>query len=351
MGVLVDVGSLWHSLRFSRPAFAGTALSGSLVPLLLSLVLIMAAMPSASLAAPLKIAIVEFDAVNQPAKAGGWGRYVAEALTTAAVKSNAFDVVERHLLQKVMSEQLMGDRDKGFASEAQSVANMVGADYVLSGSVMKVDEQVHIDARLVDVASGAIISAQNIISSTNLKQLAKKIDALMASLQENVYGPGGGPVSGQGAPAAVPLVLDVKMAAADGLQIALREGDVLTAEDGYYLEVALGQKLYLYIGQVDAGGALYALYPNPDFSPRANPLSPGSGYRIPADVNFHLDENTGKETIYALAAPGPVQEIERVFERLGTADPFAMEDLVAQFQEAVEKGAPEYKKVIWFRHE
>ncbi len=44
-----------------------------------------------------KIAILEFEAVNDEARASNKGRIVSEKITTAAVKSDMFDVVERQL--------------------------------------------------------------------------------------------------------------------------------------------------------------------------------------------------------------------------------------------------------------
>lgn len=306
-------------------------------------------------ASQVKVAVLEFDAVNQPAKAGGWGRAVSEMLTTAAVNSGAFAVAERHLMQKVMSEQMMGDRDKDYVSSAQSIGNMVGADYILSGSVTKVDSQLRIDARLVDVATGAVISAQDLVARADLAQLSKKIKDLMADMVESVYGGAPPQVSqpAESAPAALaePFVLKVKLAAPAGVDLLLKEGDTLTSADGYFLELATARKLYVYVGQIDASGSLYALFPNPAFSAAGNPLEPGALVRVPGQENFHLDDTTGTETIMALASPGPVPEVERVFERLDTADPFAMEDLARQFQDTVQGGVSGHVTVIRLNHE
>lgn len=305
-------------------------------------------------AAQLKIAIVAFDAVNQPAKAGGWGRSVAEMLTTAAVNTGAFEVVERHMLEKVMSEQSMGSREVGFTSAAQSIGNMVGADYLLSGSVMKMEDQVRIDARLVDVASGAIITATSVVSDSRLDRLSKKIDELMASMVKSVYGAPPPPqeaLEAQPAPAAgePPVRMEALFATAGGVQIPLAQGDTLTAADAYYVQLDVGRRLYVYAVQIDAAGALYALFPNQAFCGRDNPLPPGR-YRVPAGENFYLDQSVGKETLFVLASPGPLENVDRVFAQLETADPFAMEDLVAQFQEAFNAAASEYKSSVWFWH-
>ena len=140
---------------------------------LLSALVLAGAWGSPARAAKLKIAIVAFDTVNDLAEEEGWGRQVSEMLTTAAVNTGAFEVVERHLLEKIMSEQAMGNRDQGFTSVAQSVGNMVGADFLLSGSVFKSPKgQLRVDARLVDVANGEIIVAKSFLTSDDLGPLS-----------------------------------------------------------------------------------------------------------------------------------------------------------------------------------
>jgi len=350
---------LGFSLRAPHVAhLTGVRVTAGIAALFVAVCLLMAAAwPGSALAAPVKIAIIEFDALNQTAKAGGWGRSVSEALTTAAVNSGAFAVVERHLLQKIMSEQMMGDREQGFASEAQSIANMAGADYVLSGSVRKEGDQLSIAARLVDVASGAIVTAQNVATRSDPKSLTKSTAEIMEAFRKGVYGeaaPAAPAVPAAQKPAAAParpVALEVKLAAPGGVDILLKEGDTLTSADGYYLQVAAGQKVHVYVAQVDATGSLYALFPNPAFAPQSNPLQPGATVRVPGAENFHLDDNTGKETIYALASTGPMPDVERIFEHAATADPFAMEDLVRQFQDAAERVPAEYKDTIWLHHE
>ncbi len=336
--------------------WVGAALSRGVFVLLLALPLLWLPGAQSARAQVLKIAIVELDAVNQPAKAGGWGRIAAEVLTTAAVKSGAFEVVERHLLEKVMSEQSMGAREVGFASVAESIGNMVGADYLLSGSVMKIDEQVQVEARLLDVGTGAILTAQRMTAPAALDKFSKKSDELMAALVKSVYGGAPAPATAPAAPGGKapvvgrPLEVSVQLAAAAGLNIPLRQEDSLTAQDAYFLELRTARALHVYAVQVDAMGNLYALFPNPDFARQGNPLPPGQSVRVPEAENFHLDATTGKETILVLAAAAPVPEAERILGGLATADPFAMEDLARQFQDLLKAAEPDLTYSVWFWH-
>ncbi len=299
----------------------------------------------------MKIAVLEFDPVNDLAKDEGWGRSVADMLTTSAVNSGSFQVVERHLLQKIQSEQAMGTRETGFTSVAESIGNMVGADYVLSGSVMRQGNQLSISSRLVNVASSTILTAENTVSGVDLAQLARNMEQLMKKLVDRVYG--GAPAQpGQRAVAApgAPLRAQVNFAAAGGLTIPVSEGDTLSEQEAYYLEIAVSPRQYVYAAQLDARGALYALFPNPDFSGRNNPVEAGVTLRVPEIENFFLDENTGKETIYVLSSPYPLEQVEQIFAGLATAGAAGMEDLATRFQAAAAAVEAPNRYTLWFWH-
>ncbi len=299
----------------------------------------------------MKIAVLEFDPVNEVAKDEGWGRSVADMLTAAAVNSDSFQVVERHLLQKIQSEQAMGTRETGFTSVAESIGNMVGADYVLSGSVMRQGNQLSISSRLVNVASSTILTADNTVSSVDLAKLAKSMEQLMKKMVDRVYGeapaqPGQKAAIAPGAP----LRAQVNFASGSGLTIPVSEGDTLTEQEAYYLEIAVSPSQYVYAAQLDASGALYAMFPNPAFSGRSNPVQAGVTLRVPEVENFFLDENTGKETIYVLSSPYPLDQVEQVFAGLAMADGAAMQDLAARFQAAAAAVDPANKFTLWFWH-
>ncbi len=321
------------------------------IALLFPLLLLILSIPlgeECEAAGAMKIAIVAFDPVNDIAKDEGWGRQIAEMLITAAVNGKRFEVVERHLLEKIMSEQSMGARDSSFTSAAQSIGNMVGADYLLSGTIFKGrNGQMRVEARLVDVASGQILFAQSLLSSEDLGELSKKSDKMMLGFAEAAYGGKKPVVAGATGGRADEFAARFYLASKSGLVFTLNPEDELTADESYYLTVDVPRPLHVYIAQIDSRGDLYPIFPNPEFSSRNNPLSAGSGLRFPDKDFFFLDDNTGKERIHILAFDRANKDAESCFNQASSG---RASEAATAF-EALAAGTPAGNKAsIWFWH-
>lgn len=131
-----------------------------------------------------KIAVVEFDALNDEAKKSQMGRMTAELMITAAVNSHIFDVVEREIIQKILNEMEFGARGATYASVAQKIGELAGADAVLSGAVSELKDQMRIDARLVNVVDGRILAAKGEFARTDLKSLNSAAEAIMREMTQ-----------------------------------------------------------------------------------------------------------------------------------------------------------------------
>jgi TolB-like protein len=298
--------------------------------------------PRDARAAGLKIAIIEFKPLNEATKDDGLGPMIAESLTTAAVNTRSFEVVERHLLEKIMSEQAMGQRDMNFTTAAESIGKMVGADYLLSGSVIKTKNgQVRVEGRLVDVTSSQIVAAESFLSTEDLGQLGVEANKFMQRLRAKLGQP-------QGGAGPVGLAARFYFYSRNGLSIELRDEDAMTAEEGYYILLDLAKTSYVYAAQIDARGELYPIFPNSEFSAKANPLSAGKGFRLPAQDYFFLDENTGKERILVLASDGPLKDVDAIFAQAGSGGKGAK--LAESFEQIFQKAPPLAKRSVWFWH-
>ncbi len=129
----------------------------------------------------LRIAILQFEAVNEEAQAGNKGRMVAEMLTTEAFKTGLFHVVERHLIKKVMDEMEFGDT--GFSgTEAQKIGVMLGADAVLTGAVSEFLGVLRIDARLINVQDGRILLADGAQTQLTMQDISQAVQLLMGKM-------------------------------------------------------------------------------------------------------------------------------------------------------------------------
>ncbi len=95
----------------------------------------------------------------------------------------------------------------------------------------------------------------------------------------------------------------------------IRSGDVLTGKDFYAVSFIPGNPAFVYIFQVDSHGKKIRIFPNEEFSPEKNPLSPENSYRIPPKGKwFELDQNTGTEQIILIARNKKLKKPEKICE-------------------------------------
>lgn len=128
-----------------------------------------------------KIAVLDFQLQGHGYETTDMGKIVAEWLITALVREGRFEVVERRLLQKVLEEQklvMAGVVDENSATE---LGKLLGVKVIISGSVMRFQNIMEVNARIIDVESASIITAESVKSSTAIRledlvfQMAEKI--------------------------------------------------------------------------------------------------------------------------------------------------------------------------------
>lgn len=128
-----------------------------------------------------KVAILEFQTVSDLGGVSVKGRIVSEKITTAAVKSGFFDVVERHLIQRILDENEFG-KDGISGTNAQKIGLLLGADAVLSGVVTEYKDQLSIDARLIEVSTGAILMADEAFARNDLQSITEAAKTVFAKM-------------------------------------------------------------------------------------------------------------------------------------------------------------------------
>ncbi len=116
-----------------------------------------------------KIAVLDFQLEGQGFETQDMGVIVAEWFTTALVKSGRFEVIERGLLKKLLDEQKLSMSGVVDASTATKIGKFLGAQTIISGSVMKLQNIIEINARIIDVQTASIIAAENVKSTTTVK--------------------------------------------------------------------------------------------------------------------------------------------------------------------------------------
>ncbi|MEJ2200471.1 MAG: FlgO family outer membrane protein [Desulfuromonadaceae bacterium] len=113
-----------------------------------------------------KIAVLDFQMQGEPFENEDMGAIVAEWFITAMVKEGRFDVIERRLLEKILSEQRLSMSGIIDETSATQIGKLLGVKVIISGSVMKVRDVLEVNARIIDVENASIIAAESVRSST-----------------------------------------------------------------------------------------------------------------------------------------------------------------------------------------
>ncbi len=112
----------------------------------------------------IKIAVLDFQLQGKGYETADMGGIVAEWFVTALVKTGRFDVIERRLLRTLLEEQKLGMTGIIDESSATKLGKVLGVKSIISGSVMKLQDVLEINARIIDVETGSIIAAETVRS-------------------------------------------------------------------------------------------------------------------------------------------------------------------------------------------
>jgi len=134
-----------------------------------------------------KIGIIEFQSLNDEAKKDNLGKIVSEMLTTSFVNSESFKIIEREQLQKVVQEFQLSQSGIIDTSYAKQIGKITGADAIVIGSVTKIGGDLRLDARIIDVESGIILTAEKSEGKVNLKSIGMMTDQIVANLVSQFY--------------------------------------------------------------------------------------------------------------------------------------------------------------------
>ena len=120
-----------------------------------------------------KVAVLDFQLQGEGFETKDMGSIVAEWFITALVKTGRFDVVERAMLKKILNEQKMGASGAIDEKTATKLGKILGVKVIISGSVMKLQDIMEVNARIIDVETASIIAAESVkaTASTSLQSL------------------------------------------------------------------------------------------------------------------------------------------------------------------------------------
>ncbi len=131
-----------------------------------------------------KIAVLDFELIGDKLETTDMGAILSEWFITSIVKSGRFDVVERAMLKKIIAEQKLSTTGIIDDSSASELGKILGVRVIISGSVLKIDNTIEINARVISVESGSIIAAENIRGTTN-SDLHRLVNRLTSKIMRN----------------------------------------------------------------------------------------------------------------------------------------------------------------------
>ncbi|MBT8373666.1 MAG: CsgG/HfaB family protein, partial [Deltaproteobacteria bacterium] len=134
-----------------------------------------------------KIAVMEFKSLNPGAKTTNLGSMISEMFTTEVVNNNSFKIVEREQLNKILGELKIGQSGVLDTTDAQKLGKILGARAIITGSVMKMGDNLRIDSRIIEVETGIIVSAERRICKEDLNDISRNIADMTAALAQKFY--------------------------------------------------------------------------------------------------------------------------------------------------------------------
>jgi len=126
------------------------------------------------------IAIIDFDDLTN----SNLGAQVAEFLRTAFVQTNQFTVVERAQLEKVLKEQKFTISELVDPANAAQLGKLLGATYIITGSITKFGSNWLINARFIDVNTAQTTKAAQ-ASGKSEDEFIDMMNSLVKQLSAN----------------------------------------------------------------------------------------------------------------------------------------------------------------------
>jgi len=118
-----------------------------------------------------KIAVIEFSDLE--GNVTQFGKYLAEELITRLFRTKKFEVVERQLLNKVLSEQKLGITGLIDDKSAIAIGKILGVDAIVSGTITDFVTDLKVNARIISTETGKVfgVAATNIVKDENVRKL------------------------------------------------------------------------------------------------------------------------------------------------------------------------------------
>ena len=132
----------------------------------------------------IKIGIKEFGNTTQQQDLG---KMIVEIFTTAFVKSEAFAIVERQQLEKVLHEYELNQSGMIDSSTAKEIGHILGVDAILTGNVSQIGNDQRVDVRVIDISTGLVIVAEKMESAISINSVSLMAKRVIRRMTDTYY--------------------------------------------------------------------------------------------------------------------------------------------------------------------
>lgn len=129
-----------------------------------------------SVQAQMTVAIADFKNNTDSFYLDDWEKSIPEFLKSELSKTEDLVIVERRQLESVLKEQALSMTGLVDSSTAQQVGSLLGAEFVISGSINQSGKWIRIDAKIIRVSSGHVKSEK--VQAPDDKHLTEMISLL-----------------------------------------------------------------------------------------------------------------------------------------------------------------------------
>jgi len=142
----------------------------------------------AQLNAQITIAIGDFENNSDTFYLDSWEKSVPEFLKSELSRSEKLIIVERRELESVLREQALSMTGLIDSTTAQKVGSILGATYIVSGSINNSNNKVRIDAKIIRTSTGQVRSEK--VEAPNDQYLSEMIAVLGNNISFILLGEG-----------------------------------------------------------------------------------------------------------------------------------------------------------------
>jgi len=125
-----------------------------------------------------KVAVIEFSDLES--NVSKFGKYLAEELITRLFMTRKFEVIERRLLNKVLSEQKLSLSDLIDPDSIVDLGKILGVDAIVSGTITDLVTSLKVNARIISTETGSVfaVAATEIIKDETVRNLMSQVSVI-----------------------------------------------------------------------------------------------------------------------------------------------------------------------------